>query len=79
VPPALEEHSQDKVSLLRSPGFWKFLATNTTPAQAVGFGGVSRELQEAQMKNRSRKKQPPGERQVLMRITEVATLKRLRA
>ena len=26
MPPALEEHSQDKVSLLSSTGFWKFLA-----------------------------------------------------
>lgn len=37
VPPALEEYSQDKVSSLSSTGFWKFLATNTVPAQAAGF------------------------------------------
>lgn len=63
VPPALEEHSQDVVSLLSSTGFWKFLTTNTIPAQAVGFWGEgrwgSRELQQAQMKKESRKKQPP--------------------
>lgn len=40
VPRALEEHSQDEVSSLSNTGFWKFLATNTVPAQAVGLLGV---------------------------------------
>lgn len=39
LPPALEEHSQDKVSLLSSTGFWKFLATNTIPGTSSRFGG----------------------------------------
>lgn len=37
VTPALEEHSQNKVSSLSSTGFWNFLATNTVPTQAAGF------------------------------------------
>lgn len=62
VPPALEEHSQDKISLLSSTGFGSFWLPTPSQLKPYIFGEVSRELQKVQMKNGSRKKQPPGER-----------------